>query len=232
MSSISIRGLASGSAGDALATAKRRSAQRLDFTRDYLTALYADAAARGLDADVLVAQWDLETGSGTSGYWVNDGNPAGLAAFDDGSNWGLSFSPEKAARAHVTHMSRYLGLANVPADWIATDARWDAVDEAGYVGSVTTTADLGNGRWATDVQYADKLYDRYVAYWGEPTPKKEKKPVSITFGQVPHPAYQNRPIWKTEGVGMNNLGKRTVKGVSWHRILGSLWGTDGFFRDP
>lgn len=52
----------------------------------------------------------------------------------------------------------------------------------------------------------------------------------ITFGRVPHPAYHDRPISKPEGKGQNNLGKRSVKGVVWHRILGSLNGTDSFFR--
>ena len=60
---------------------------------------------------------------------------------------------------------------------------------------------------------------------------KENQPMSITFGKVPHPAYQDRPITKAEGNGQNNLGKRTVKGVVWHRILGSLWGTDSYFRN-
>jgi hypothetical protein len=232
MNGIPIKRIASGSAEAAFDVAKRRGAKRLDFTRDYFAALYADCAARGIDADVLVAQWDLETGAGTSEYWERDGNPAGLAAFDDGSNWGLTFSPQKAARAHVTHMARYLGMSDVPAAWIEADARWKAVADAGFVGKVTTTSDLGNGRWATDREYGNKLRERYIVYWGEPTTKKEKKTVSLTFGKVPHPAYQDRPIWKAEGVGMNNLGKRTVKGVSWHRILGTLWGTDGFFRDP
>lgn len=54
--------------------------------------------------------------------------------------------------------------------------------------------------------------------------------MSAVFGNVPHPAYQNRIIVKPEGGGQNNLGRRTVKGVVWHRILGSLWGTDGYFR--
>src|SRR5215216_4514070 len=114
MSEIPIKGRATGSADAAYKIAKQRGAKRLEFTRDYFKALYADAAVRGIDADALVAQWDLETGSGTSDYWVHDGNPAGLAAFDDGSNWGLTFSPQKAARAHVTHMARYLGIPNVP----------------------------------------------------------------------------------------------------------------------
>src|SRR5690606_35178540 len=97
MSAIPVAGHASGTPERVFSAAKMRGAQRLDFTRDYLTALYRDAAERGINADVLVAQWDLETGCGTSAYWVRDGNPAGLAAFDDGSNWGLQFSPEKAA---------------------------------------------------------------------------------------------------------------------------------------
>lgn len=230
---IPIRGKGIGTPEQASNKAKQRGAKRLDFLRQYADALWADAAERNIRADVLFSQADLETGSFTSTYWERDGNPGGLAAFDDGSSWGLTFSPEKAARAHVTHMCAYLGITP-RADWIATDARWQAVKDAGYFGDVTTTDDLGNGRWATDPDYAEKLQQRYRAYWGDPP--TEEPPVStpstLVFGTVPHPDYQNRPITKREGVGMNNLGRRTVKGVSWHRILGSLWGTDGYFRDP
>ncbi|HEV2074212.1 MAG TPA: glucosaminidase domain-containing protein [Thermomicrobiales bacterium] len=198
MSGIPVRGQARGSADAAFAAARKRGCQRLDFTRDYFTALYRDAATLGIDADVLVGQWSLETGDGTSTYWIEDGNPGGLAAFDDGSNWGLTFSPEKAARAHAVHMARYLGSTNVPDDWIATDARWQAVADAGYVGTVTTTDDLGNGRWATDPQYASKLRSRYVAYWGEPgtTPVQPAggTDVAITFGNVPIFGHTDRYI--------------------------------------
>lgn len=62
-------------------------------------------------------------------------------------------------------------------------------------------------------------------------PRKEQN-VAIVFGRVPHPDFQDRPITKPEGVGQNNLGKREVKGVVWHRMLGSLNGTDGYFRNP
>jgi len=165
---IPIRGAATGTAARAYEIAVKRGAQRLDFTRAYFVSLYAVSAQLGINADVLVAQWDLETGRGTSAYWVNDGNPAGIAAFDDGTNWGLTFTPETAAGAQAAHMGRYLGI-EVPDALRKLDARWDAVATAGYVGTVTTTADLGNGRWATDPDYAQKLYDRYVAYWGVPT---------------------------------------------------------------
>lgn len=228
---IPIRGTARGSAGAAFEIAKRRGAQRLDFTRDYLVALYADAAARGVNADVLVAQWDLETDAGRSAYWQRDGNPAGLAAFDDGSNWGLTFTPQTAARAHVVHMCAYAGI-DVPEDWRAVDARWDAVTAAGYAGTVSTTDDLGNGRWATDPAYAAKLLGRYVAYWGEPAiPTKE--PAMATFGNVPPIRVVDRQFvtaTKPPGNGWDDLGTRDVLGVVLHRMLGSLRGTDSFFR--
>jgi hypothetical protein len=54
--------------------------------------------------------------------------------------------------------------------------------------------------------------------------------MAITFGRVPHPAYQDRPIVKAEGHGQNDLGQRAVKGVVWHRMIGTLWGTDAYFR--
>lgn len=53
-----------------------------------------------------------------------------------------------------------------------------------------------------------------------------------TFGRVPHPAYLDHPIQKAEGHGQNNLGQRTVKGVVWHRMIGTLRGTDTYFKLP
>ena len=243
MTGIPIRGKAKGTAAQAYATAVRRGAKRLDFTKPYFVALYAVADSLGINADVLVAQWDAETGAGTSGYWINDGNPAGIAAFPDGTNWGLTFTPETAAGAQAAHMARYLGMA-VPAALQKLDARWDAVATAGYVGTVTTTADLGNGRWATDPNYAALLMERYVAYWGPYAPSTTTTPApkptgdstvseTITFGRVPKPAAkQINTSGKPEGTGWNNLGKRVPLFVVLHRMVGTLAGTDSWFAEP
>lgn len=51
------------------------------------------------------------------------------------------------------------------------------------------------------------------------------KPV---FGRVPHPAYQQRIV--TNSTAWNDLGKRTIRAAVWHRMYGTLWGTDGYFR--
>lgn len=223
---IPIRGVSHGSPGAAFETAKRRGAQRLDFLLDYAKCLWADSAVVNVRADVLWAQWDLETGSGTSAYWNRDGNPAGLAAFDDGSNWGLTFSPQKAARAHVVHMLAYLGM-DPPDGWKEADARWQAVIDAGYFGSVDTTSDLGNGRWGTDPNYAGKLASRHAAYNfappvsapSQPSPPKEP-PVALNFDPalVPFPPYEHRwALNKKDGVGQDNLGQRVHRGIAWHR---------------
>jgi hypothetical protein len=94
------------------------------------------------------------------------------------------------------------------------------------VGTVRTLRDLGNGKWAADPDYASKIAARANAIF------TEEPMADLTFGKVPHPAFQDRPIQKPEGNGQNNLGQRSVKGVVWHRILGTLWGTDSYFRGP
>lgn len=225
MAAIPVAGLARGTADRVLSVARTHGAQRLDFTRDYLEALYRDAAELAINADVLVAQWDLETGCGTSAYWVRDGNPAGLAAFDDGSNWGLQFSPEKAARAHVTHMACYLGKADVPADWIATDARWQAAVDAGYFGSVRTIDDLGNGRWATDPEYARKLKARYDRYGfgeaGRPDEPEEENGMTFTTdipGLPGGPLTTQHPV-RVKLIAQSNTYQRPGRPPAGQRIM-------------
>jgi hypothetical protein len=66
-----------------------------------------------------------------------------------------------------------------------------------------------------------------VGAWPEPGAS-----MAITYGRVPHPGYLDRLIVKPEGQGWNNLGPRQPKFVVLHRMIGSLWGTDGYFRQP
>ena len=54
--------------------------------------------------------------------------------------------------------------------------------------------------------------------------------MAIEFGRVPHPPVEIRQIEKPEGQGWDNLGKRTPRSVVLHRMIGTLWGTDSWFR--
>lgn len=56
--------------------------------------------------------------------------------------------------------------------------------------------------------------------------------MAIDFGKVPSPAIQRRIIVKPIGFGQDDLGPRQPKGVVLHRMIGTLYGTDGFFRLP
>jgi hypothetical protein len=82
--------------------------------------------------------------------------------------------------------------------------------------------------------------ERYNRWFGTPTPPPTKTPPSgptepspgtdIQFGLVPKPAWQDRQIPDANNWAWNNLGQRGVRGVVYHRQLGTNWGTDGYFR--
>lgn len=54
--------------------------------------------------------------------------------------------------------------------------------------------------------------------------------MAIVFGRVPHPTVEIRQVIKPEGDGWDNLGKRTPRAVVLHRMVGTLMGTDSYFR--
>lgn len=55
--------------------------------------------------------------------------------------------------------------------------------------------------------------------------------VAIQYHRVPIYGYEDRFIAeKREGFGWNNLGPRQIKFVTLHRMVGTLRGTDGYFR--
>lgn len=52
--------------------------------------------------------------------------------------------------------------------------------------------------------------------------------MAITFGRVPVPVHEKRLVLNSRA--WNDLGPRTIRGCVWHRMYGTLWGTDGYFR--
>ena len=136
---------------------------------DYINEMWRLCEATGLDFRIMFAQMAHETAGGTSRWWTERHNPAGLGVTGDPAQNEASpyFADGKdAARAQVAHMLAYVG------DGIQTrdgdngdhlglsqpitryDPRWSAVGDAGFWGSVDTLGDLGNGKWAVDPDYA------------------------------------------------------------------------------
>jgi hypothetical protein len=56
--------------------------------------------------------------------------------------------------------------------------------------------------------------------------------MAITFGRVPHPPFTDRYIPSTENKAWDDLGPRRALGVCQHSMIGSLSGTDKWFRYP
>jgi hypothetical protein len=190
-----------------------------------------------------ISQTLWETANLTSARWNTDLNPVGLGITGDDTIQPFDIrSADEAARVTVQAIYAMVKKAwhpKVPmpdgaASWM--DGVWlPKVRGATYPKGVDQVKDQniiydGNrATWAVDPSYMGHV-DRFNSLIT--VPDQEEAMADITFGKVPHPQYQDRPIMKAEGKGQNNLGRRTVKGVSWHRILGTLWGTDGFFRNP
>ena len=106
---------------------------------------------------------------------------------------------------------------NTIADLIRTYApASDGNDTEGYIRKVVAGINA-NG------------FDPPVTTPATPEVPVEETPVALTFGRVPHPPYQQRLI--TNSTAWNDLGKRTIRAVVWHRMYGTLWGTDTYFRN-
>jgi N-acetyl-anhydromuramyl-L-alanine amidase AmpD len=160
-----IAGKPSAELAAAIAYGRAKGAKRWDFLVAYLTELWRLATKMGYDPAVLAAQSAEETAVWTSDGWVQKGNPAGMGADDDKpfDQWLGWETGEEAARAHIVHMSAYLGgyVAKLR-PYIRLDRKWQAVFEAGYVFRVSTLRDLSK-RWASDPFYAEKIADHLRA---------------------------------------------------------------------
>lgn len=222
----------------------------------YLEAIIPGAIRLGLDPWVMLAQFDLETGAGTSEWWRERRNPGGLGITGDPAQNAVSqtwATGADAAIGHLAHMVAYVWgedwMDVWPEEWpdpIDADKRFFAPIRANY--RARTLEDL-NGTWAIDPQsnYGGKLAGRVNELRREasipvinpapggvnPLPNEEEG--MLLFGRVPKYGFVDRQFRmanKPEGKGWNNLGRRNPRGVVLHRMIGTLLGTDTYFADP
>lgn len=223
----------------------RLGAERVTETRAYIDAVVSGALQLQLDPTVLLAQWWVETDAGRSVWWKSRLNAAGLGITGDADQNAASqmwTTGTDSAIAHIAHMCSYVYGSGTFARWPATwpdvlliDKRFPAPIAAGYSASVLD--DLTN-TWAVDNRYGQKLADRANAiardFADEVTPAVEPEgdDMAVTFGRVPKPASINRHIPTKQNTAWDNLGKRAKPpdAVTWHRMIGTLNGTDNYFR--
>lgn len=224
---------------------------------DYVREVFRLAPLVGIDPIIVISQALIETGNfgaipgAGATAWLERRNPGSLGItstgkpgepdVDHGHSWK---DGTDAARGHLVHLLAYLDAerqtdaqfdeaSDLLNKYKHLDPRYALVYEGRLAHTVRLLSDLGSGRWAADSRYAEKIAARgnqlFPNLGTTPTPPKET-PMPITYHRVPHPGYLDRPIHKPAGQGWDNLGKRQPKFVVLHRMIGSLFGTDGYFR--
>jgi N-acetyl-anhydromuramyl-L-alanine amidase AmpD len=128
--------------------------------QDFVREAYRLFPESGYSPEVVVAQWSLETGKGTSEHWKNRNNPAGIGVTDAG-DMGYSWaSPALAAQAQEVHLSAYVdGYNRGLRRYLGQDPRYLLVLGTDWAGTVEHIEDL-TGKWATDPEYGSKIATR------------------------------------------------------------------------
>lgn len=142
----------------ARAYARQRGAVRLDQVDLLLAELWRLEQRAGYAAELVAAQWADETGVGTSTAWRDRLNPGGIGITDAGDQAVGFGNGTDAARAMVVHLSAYVrGYDHALWPWLRLDPRYVVPLQRGFGRSVRVLADLGNGRWATNPNYAVQI---------------------------------------------------------------------------
>jgi N-acetyl-anhydromuramyl-L-alanine amidase AmpD len=167
--SVSLLGPSPVSMAQVRAWASRRHATNPAGLHDYLRETWRLSAVKHprdtlnavtFNHGVLAAQSGEETAGWTSEDWRHN-NPAGIAHDDDKAEGARFASPIEGARAQIIHMSAYvlgtLGARDPFRIYLPLDPTYGRVFAAGYAGSIQLLSGLGNGKWATDPDYAAKI---------------------------------------------------------------------------
>jgi hypothetical protein len=225
-----------------------------DLDRTYVRAMKTWCAAAGIDPFIALTQWAVETANGTSVRWVRDHNPGGVGIPADSTVQPFEIANgDEAARIHVQALYACVTRKlhpDVPVP-IAAQAWFDGVwlpkvTHSNYPG-VTIVDDLNtrytaNGdahaTWAWDAEYVTTLINRCALFYpdlqpqGDATVKdSEGHELNMTPGLIPEAGYADRLIPDANNSAWDNLGQRVIRGVTLHRMLGGLEGTDTYFRN-
>ena len=137
-----------------------RSVECTRYIRKTIPIYYRMAPRRNIAPDVLVAQAILETGrghyTGDSKPWNMAGIKKGGSVGDDPKDFEVPKTAREGVRMHINHMAAYTGKKPIgePHDRFY-DAR-AAQERRGWW--VRRVSQLGNGVWATDPDYAEKIH--------------------------------------------------------------------------
>lgn len=192
---------------------------------------YGNAPLIGLNPDMALAQAVEETGWFTSPLWKTRRNPCGLGITGEGVI-GLDYgTPTKGILAHLSHLCCYVYTkADCPVEWF--EGKWGDPRHGFHDGNPKLShlqEPQPGRRWAEGEGYVP-----HILAVLDVVEKEAGKP--MTLGHVPAPPINVRLIGippKVNGVGVNKtIIPRKPLGSCVHSMVGTLWGTDGWFRRP
>ena len=119
------------------------------FTEAYIE----EAKIEGVNWDIAFCQMSLETNFLKYGGQVksSQNNFAGIGALDGGARGATFEDVRTGIRAHIQHLKAYASHDDLNNPLV--DPRFKYVQR----GSANKITDLGNGKWASDPNYSDKI---------------------------------------------------------------------------
>jgi hypothetical protein len=220
---------------EALNYAHQRGAQRWNDVVRFVNTVWDYAERMNIRPEVVFGQWCDETDVGKSFYWNTHLNPGGLRITYSGEASRTWVNGTDAALGMLHRLSLY--IYGYEHEAISTFSEFDPlpneVGKAGYLGIAKTVQDL-SGRWAANPNYARQI----VAHLNNAFPlgddQSDRSNDSMDdgpiFGNVVHPPFVDKYIPNSQTSAWDDLGQRTPLGVCQHSMIGSLTGTDGWFR--
>lgn len=120
---------------------------------DYVNYYISEGAAEGVRGDIAFAQSCVETGhwTFTGDVTADQNNFAGIGTTGNGVKGEYFDSPQLGIRAQIQHLKAYASKDALKGNCV--DPRFSYVNR----GCATKIGDLGNGKWASDSQYANKI---------------------------------------------------------------------------
>jgi Mannosyl-glycoprotein endo-beta-N-acetylglucosaminidase len=130
--------------------------QQLDYINQILPAVLAESARTGIPPEVFIVQSGVETGWGTSGWWRNQKNPAGIGVTGAA---GAGQGYPTVAAAFDDYANKLLGNGEAGQEQFASDV-------AAHASTVTLLQDLEQAPWAAGHYGGHGLEATYAALYG------------------------------------------------------------------
>lgn len=220
---------------EALNYAHQRGAQRWNDVVRFVNAVWEYAEKANIRPEVVFGQWCDETDVGKSFYWNEHLNPGGLRITYSGEASRTWANGTDAALGMLHRLSLYIyGFEDIAiSEFRKLDPLPEEVGKAGYLGVADSIKDL-SGRWADNLDYAKQIVAHLNSAFpgGDDTSDRSNGNMSgtVVFGRVKHPPFVDKYIPNSQNGAWDDLGQRKALGVCQHSMVGTLNGTDGWFR--